>query len=185
MRVLITWSMRSRMACAFPQFSHRPPWVLTPVQLLAPKVESWGCADAMLGPRGGLGERWSCGRPPDWFWVDFGFNLASKRGLKMFRFFVYFRSWGPLGATLGPRSPKTPQEAQLGAKTAPKIPNLEPKWPPKTSHLELKCAPTPPTWSQNGPQDIQPGRKSYSSNPQLAQRLFTTFQGAWPLASGT
>ena len=72
--------------------------------------------------------------------IDFGSSLASKRGSKMLKFFVDFRSWallGPCWAQDRPRPPKTP--------------NLEPKWHPRPPNLELKYAPTTQTWSHNGP----------------------------------
>ena len=51
------------------------------------------------------------GRPPDRFWVDFGLQLGSILGKPTFKFSNIFSSWGLLGAKMGPRRPKKPQEA--------------------------------------------------------------------------
>ena len=59
------------------------------------------------------------GRPPDWFWVDFGFNLAPKRGSKTFRpiwvfciFSVLEHSWGCSGPKIAQDPPRTPTWSQ-------------------------------------------------------------------------
>ena len=51
------------------------------------------------------------GRPPDRFWMDFGSQVGPQQGKDIFDFPSIFGSWGLLGAKMGPRGPKEPQEA--------------------------------------------------------------------------
>ena len=101
------------------------------------------------------------GSPPDRFGVDFGSNLASEGGSKIFRFFIFFLS---LGAFLGPCWAQDRPRA-------PKTPNLEPKESPRPPTWSQNDPQDLPTWSSNGPQDFQLGDKMAHKTPNLAEKV--------------
>ena len=58
------------------------------------------------------------GKPPDQFLMNFGSQLGSPGGGRQVVMLMGFRLLGLLGAKMGPRAPKKPQEApKTGSKT--------------------------------------------------------------------
>ena len=117
------------------------------------------------------------------FLMDFCSNLPSKRGSKMFGFFVHFRSWSPLGAILGPRSPKSSPRGLLGPIQEDFDPHFGGFWEDLGAHLGGfwgGLVPTTPPTNQSTNQAAKQATNQPTRHPHIP-----TSRGAWPLAEGT
>ena len=101
----------------------------------------------------------------------------------MFGFLVHFRSWSPLGAILGPRSPKSSPRGLLGPILVDSDLQLGGFWEDLGAYLGQFWAglvPTTPPTDRSTSQAAKQASNQPTKHPNIPTSL-----GPWSLAEGT